>query len=97
MHCSLLLTSLAFITCTVAAPAPSSNHVVHEKRQAKPIFWEKGDRVDPSIILPVRIGMTQSNLDLGPGMLDEVYVGHCFENLLLLFCAKESARIAIKA
>ena len=72
MYSSLLLTSLAFATCITAAPAPFNNHVVHEKREAKPIAWEKTDRVDPSFVLPVRIGMTQSNLDLGPGMLDEV-------------------------
>ena len=55
-----------------AAAAPTSSHVLHEKRQIAPLHWEKRDRVDPSIVLPVRIGLTQSNLDLGPDLLNEV-------------------------
>ena len=55
-----------------AAAAPTTSHVLHEKRQSAPLQWEKRDRVDPSIVLPVRIGLTQRNLDLGPDLLDEV-------------------------
>ena len=54
------------------AAAPTSSHVLHEKRQIAPLHWEKRGRVDPSIVLPVRIGLTQSNLDLGPDLLNEV-------------------------
>ena len=61
-----------FAACVVTAPAPASNHVLHEKRGFTPRAWEKRDRVDPSQMLPVRIGLTQSDLDKGPGLLDEV-------------------------
>lgn len=63
-----------FAACTVTAPvsAPAFSHVIHEKRAFAPRRWEKRDRVDPSQLLPVRIGLTQSNLDKGPGLLDEV-------------------------
>ena len=65
----------AFAACVIGAPAPApaSNHVLHERRAFPPRAWEKRDRVDPSQLLPVRIGLTQSNLDKGPGLLDEVY------------------------
>lgn len=55
-----------------AAAVPTSSHVLHEKRQFAPLHWEKRDRVDPSIVLPVRIGLTQRNLDLGPDLLHQV-------------------------
>ncbi|KAG8526033.1 uncharacterized protein KY384_000795 [Bacidia gigantensis] len=72
MHQSLFLTAIALTVSTLAAPAPSSNHVLHEKREAKLLHWEKRDRVHPDVLLPVRIGLTQSNLDKGPELLDEV-------------------------
>ena len=61
----------ALVTCSLAAPAPSP-HVLHEKRDRPLRMWEKRDRVDPSVVLPVRIGLTQGNLDKGPTLLDEV-------------------------
>ncbi|KAL6720032.1 Tripeptidyl-peptidase sed1 [Lecanora helva] len=63
-----------FAVCALAAPAPSPafNHVLHEKRAFAPHAWEKRERVDPEQLLPVRIGLTQSNLDKGPGLLDEI-------------------------
>ncbi|KAK4553188.1 hypothetical protein LTR86_009718 [Recurvomyces mirabilis] len=47
----------------VAAPsAPASApHVLHEKRHSQPSRWIKQDRAQG--ILPMRIGLTQSNLD----------------------------------
>lgn len=56
-----------------AAAAPfSSNHVVHERRDYVPKAWIKRSRVDAAVELPVRIGMTQSNLDKGHDLLIEV-------------------------
>ena len=72
---TFLISTLAACVVAAPAPAPPSNHVLHEKREFTPRAWEKRDRVDPSQLLPVRIGLTQSNLDQGPGLLDEVY-GH---------------------
>ena len=68
----LLTLSLLGVIALQAAAAPTSSHVLHEKRRYAARHWEKRDRVDPSIVLPVRIGLTQSNLDLGPALLDEV-------------------------
>ena len=67
---TLMLLGAVALTAT-AAPTHSS-YVVHEKRQSEPLNWQKYSRVDPSVVLPVRIGLTQSNLDIGPSLLDEV-------------------------
>ena len=55
-----------------AVPFPS-NHVLHERRIDAPKAWIKRDRVAESALLPVRIGMTQSNLDKGHDLLMDVY------------------------
>ena len=56
-----------------AAPAPA-NHVLHERRDYMPQKWVKRSKVDAAATLPVRIGMTQSNLESGPDLLMDVYV-----------------------
>jgi len=71
MHFPTVLGLCALAYSVNAAPAPTT-HSLHEKRASAPLIWEKRSRVDPSIVLPVRIGLTQSNLDNGPDMLDEV-------------------------
>jgi tripeptidyl-peptidase-1 len=40
-------------------------HTVHEKRDFTPTRWIKRDRIHSHVTLPVRIGLTQSNLDRG--------------------------------
>lgn len=58
-----------------AAPSPSAlNHVVHEKRDAPLHGWSKTDRLEKDAVIPMRIGLTQTNLDKGYDMLMEVYV-----------------------
>lgn len=71
MRSSLLVTSLA-LAATVAA-LPASTHVVHEKRGSTS-SWTKLSEVqlDQRISLPVRIGLTQSNLDSGYDLLLDV-------------------------
>ncbi len=54
-----------------AVPFPSS-HAVHERRDYVPKTWIKRDRLDASAKLPVRISMTQSNLERGHDLLMEV-------------------------
>ena len=71
MHLQSLMLLGAIVLPATAAPTYTS-HAVHEKRQSEPLNWQKYSRVDPSIVLPVRIGLTQSNLDNGPALLDEV-------------------------
>lgn len=56
-----------------AAPAPIKN-VLHEKREQQSYDWVKGDRVERDAMLPVRIGLTQNNLEKGYEYLMDVYV-----------------------
>jgi tripeptidyl-peptidase-1 len=55
----------------VAVPL-SASHVVHERREYVPDAWVKRDRLDAAATLPVRIGMTQRNLENGYDMLLDV-------------------------
>lgn len=56
-----------------AAPA-SFKHALHEKRETPASDWVKVARIESTAILPMRIGLTQSNLDKGHDFLMEVYV-----------------------
>jgi tripeptidyl-peptidase-1 len=58
----LAVLALYLSAFAVALPAPAS-HVVHEERDEIPSRWIKRDRVPAHAKLPVRIGLTQSNLD----------------------------------
>ena len=62
-----LISSVVF-----AVPTRTTQFNVHERRERKPLMWERGERVQREVILPVRIGLTQRNLDLGVGLLEEV-------------------------
>lgn len=63
--------SLAIAAIVNAAPS-SVKHVVHEKRSAPPSDWVKGSRLEGSAIVPMRIGLTQTNLDNGYEYLMEL-------------------------
>ena len=52
----------ALVAVCGAIPTPSS-YVLHEKRSSLPRLWSRGSRIDGEAILPVRIGLTQNNLD----------------------------------
>jgi tripeptidyl-peptidase-1 len=54
-----------------AAPA-SIKHVLHEKRQKPASDWVKGARTEATAVLPIRIGLTQTNLEKGHDYLMEV-------------------------
>jgi tripeptidyl-peptidase-1 len=57
----------------IANAAPSANkHVLHEKRSMPPSDWVKGARIEGSAIVPMRIGLTQTNLENGADLLEEV-------------------------
>ena len=62
----------AFATLSNALPT-SANHVVHEKR-SESSTWSavQGAKPDGRITLPVRIGLTESNLHRGDDILMEV-------------------------
>ena len=68
---ALLLGALA--AAAVAIPAPH-NYVLHERRDVLPTSWSEGERIYRKASLPMRIGLTQSNLDRGHDLLMEVYV-----------------------
>ena len=53
-----------------AVALPSSHHVLHEKRSSP--LPHRRERVDPNAIIPVRIGLKQSNLHTGYDRLMEV-------------------------
>lgn len=54
----------AAITSPVAHPK-----ALHEKRERMPREWIKTSPVHKDMTLPMRIGLTQSNLDQGHDML----------------------------
>jgi tripeptidyl-peptidase-1 len=64
-----LFAAAGFVASVVALPA-SAPRSVHEKRVLG-TSWRAIDQVKPhgSILLPVRIGMVQSNLDKGHDLL----------------------------
>lgn len=68
MHLPTLLLAAIGLGATAAGPTPSSKHVRHEKRDHVPSSWIRKYKATAGA-LPVRIGMTQSNLDAGHDML----------------------------
>ncbi|KAE8446870.1 hypothetical protein EG329_011501 [Mollisiaceae sp. DMI_Dod_QoI] len=63
MRSSILLAAAACFAAGFAAPA-ADNHKfeLHEKRDGDPHQWTKRNRAHPDEVLPVRIGLVQSNL-----------------------------------
>ena len=67
---SIVLVALAALSS--AAPASISKHVLHEVRPRPASDWVKGARVESTAILPMRIGLTQNNLEKGYDYLMDV-------------------------
>lgn len=65
-----LLALIPLAVSCLAAPG-ALRHVLHEKRSDSR-HWVKRDRVHEDVKLPMRIGLTQSNLDRGDELLMEV-------------------------
>ena len=63
-------------TAVTAASVPRS-HVVHEEREVISSRWVKRDRVRPDALLPVRIGLAQSNLEQAHEYLMDVSHPRC--------------------
>ena len=55
-----------------AFSAPNVPHTVHEKRDRIPLGWRKGERLQSHELLPMRIALTQSNMDRLEELLMEV-------------------------
>ncbi len=57
----------------LATALPSNHLTVHESRAGAPKGkWKRGERVDPDAIVPLRIGLAQSNLHTGYDRLMDV-------------------------
>lgn len=70
---STLVTAAAFAATAFSSPiAITHSKNVHEKRTELPSGWVKRDILDRRAILPMKIALTQSNLDKGSQWLDEV-------------------------
>lgn len=71
MLLSNLLVTLALATFTATSPLDVP-HSVHEKRAGPPRGWKKHALLDRRAVLPMRIGLRQSNLEKTWGWLSEV-------------------------
>jgi hypothetical protein len=67
---------------------------LHEKRASIPRTWVRGGRVERDAILPIRIGLMQSNLHNGEELLMDVFV--VFPVLLIIALRGERHPIWIK-
>ncbi|CZS98426.1 related to serine protease [Rhynchosporium agropyri] len=66
-----LLAVLSLAAHCNAAPSPIK-YVLHEERAVESLNWVRGARLEKSAIVPFRIGLTQTNLDLGYDYLMDV-------------------------
>jgi tripeptidyl-peptidase-1 len=60
------------LAATAQSAAVPNSHVVHEKREVTSSRWVKREKLAPSDILPMRIGLKQRNLDRGHEFLMDV-------------------------
>ncbi|GIC88032.1 S53 family peptidase [Aspergillus udagawae] len=71
MRFSHVLLGAAAAAGVLASPTPN-DYVVHERRAVLPRSWTEAKRLDKATTLPMRIGLTQSNLDRGHDLLMQV-------------------------
>ena len=63
----------SLLTGALAAPAINSKrHVVHERRTRVPIHWEMDSELQSESYMPIRIALSQSNLDRADEFLMDV-------------------------
>ncbi|KAL9127909.1 MAG: hypothetical protein Q9217_003295 [Psora testacea] len=67
----LSLLTLASLAASIVG-LPSSTYVQHETRHVLPRGWQKADRMPAYEVLPIRIALTQGNLDKGYDHLMDV-------------------------
>jgi tripeptidyl-peptidase-1 len=65
---------LLFLAAVVSLAAPTQHYELHERRDVIPSTWTEGEKLDGKVSMPVRIGLTQSNLDYGHELLMDLYV-----------------------
>lgn len=65
-----LSTVLSLVALYVATPSPIRHrHVIHEEQVVSRRDWMKGERLEKTAIVPMKIGLAQSNLHLGDNYL----------------------------
>lgn len=70
MKCFIIICALV---ASVMAVPTAHTYQVHERREFIPRSWIEGKKLDGNVSLPVRIGLTQSNLDYGHDLLMDLY------------------------
>lgn len=60
---------LCALSASVMAVPRAHNYQLHERRDFIPKSWVEGKKLEGNVSLPVRIGLTQSNLDYGHELL----------------------------
>lgn len=63
---------LGAVTSGVLAVPMPDGYTLHERSDGLPTDWSDGKRLDPKASLPMRIGLTQRNLDEGHDLLMEL-------------------------
>jgi tripeptidyl-peptidase-1 len=75
MNLTKYLILASFIGTNVSGTPIPTNYVEHEAQELHMRhLWDRRSKAERDLIVPVRIGMTQSNLDKGDKLLMEVYV-----------------------
>ncbi|KAL1979563.1 hypothetical protein VTN96DRAFT_5563 [Rasamsonia emersonii] len=67
-----LIAAIAALSNAVPASVKPVKHILHERRLKPASDWVKGARVERNAILPMRIGLTQTNLEKAHDYLMEV-------------------------
>lgn len=64
---------LSLLFATGASAAPALTHAIHEKRETQLQKWSRRDlKLNRDAVIPMSIGLTQSNLDKGYDFLMDV-------------------------
>ena len=73
MFLKMRVSSLLYLCLSgLVVSSPLGSHVLHEKRDAAPVAWTKHSRAPKDTGLPVRIGLTQRNLEHSDRFLDDI-------------------------
>ncbi len=72
MHLSLLFVCSLLAAAIAALTANTKRHVVHERRERLPAHWKRSAKLHGDSNLPMRIALTQSNLDRADEFLMDV-------------------------
>ena len=73
MRFSVIAAVCGVLTGVVASPTPNAKrHVLHERRERLPLNWVRTAELHGSTLLPLRIALTQRNLDKADELLMDV-------------------------